>query len=70
MDQTNRIDPEPGATAWPAPPIPSDAGWHVDRDAHVAVLRYDGGDRQTMGIEGADQISNSSRNEPNGMSHP
>lgn len=43
--------------SWPAPPIPAEAGWFIDRDDHVTVLRYDGGDRRTLGIDGAAQVS-------------
>jgi enoyl-CoA hydratase/carnithine racemase len=30
--------------------------WVVERDDHVTLLRYDGGDRRTMNIEGARQL--------------
>jgi enoyl-CoA hydratase len=35
----------------------SDGAWVVDRDDTVAVLRYDGGTRRTMGIDGAAQVA-------------
>jgi enoyl-CoA hydratase len=31
--------------------------WHIDRDDDVCVLRYDGGDRKTLGIDGAGQLA-------------
>jgi enoyl-CoA hydratase/carnithine racemase len=31
--------------------------WHVDRDDHISVLRYDGGSRRTLGIGGAGQLA-------------
>lgn len=34
-----------------------DGRWIVDRDDSVAVLRYDGGRRRTMGIDGAAQLA-------------
>ncbi len=33
------------------------AYWIVERDDHIAVLRYDGGKRRTMNIEGARQLA-------------
>jgi enoyl-CoA hydratase/carnithine racemase len=33
------------------------ARWIIDRDDHVTVLRYDGGQRRTMGIEQARQLA-------------
>lgn len=38
-------------------PIPDSAQWFVDRDDHVTVLRYDGGSRRTLGIQGAGQVA-------------
>ncbi len=37
-------------------PIPDLGRWFVDRDDEVCVLRYDGGDRRTLGIEGAREV--------------
>ena len=34
-----------------------DGHWEVDRDDSVAVLRYDGGTRRTLGIDGAGQLA-------------
>ena len=34
-----------------------DGHWEVDRDDSVAVLRYDGGARRTLGIDGAGQLA-------------
>lgn len=31
--------------------------WHVDRDDHVSILRYDGGERRTLGIAGAGALA-------------
>jgi enoyl-CoA hydratase/carnithine racemase len=37
-------------------PTPGIVYWVVERDDHVTVLRYDGGERRTMNIEGARQL--------------
>lgn len=37
--------------------VDPDAHWVVDRDDHVVVLRYDGGDRRTMGIGQAGELA-------------
>lgn len=37
-------------------PIPPTEYWIVERDDNVTVLRYDGGSRRTMNIEGARQL--------------
>jgi enoyl-CoA hydratase/carnithine racemase len=37
-------------------PVPELGQWVVDRDDEVAVLRYDGGERRTLGIEGAREV--------------
>lgn len=31
--------------------------WHVDRDDTVSVIRYDGGERRTLGIDGAGALA-------------
>jgi enoyl-CoA hydratase/carnithine racemase len=36
--------------------VPEAVYWVVERDDHVTVLRYDGGERRTMNIEGARQL--------------
>ena len=46
-------DTEAESTTEPDAP---DGVWLVERDDHVAVLRYDGGRRRTMGIDGAAQL--------------
>jgi enoyl-CoA hydratase/carnithine racemase len=38
-------------------PTPDTVYWIVERDDHVTVLRYDGGERRTMNIEGARQLA-------------
>lgn len=43
--------------SWGASPIPPEASWFVDRDDDVTVLRYDGGERRTLGIDGAAQVA-------------
>ena len=37
--------------------VDPNAHWYVDRDDHIAVLRYDGGARRTMGIEQARELA-------------
>jgi len=37
--------------------VDPNAHWLVDRDDHVVVLRYDGGERRTMGIEQARELA-------------
>jgi enoyl-CoA hydratase/carnithine racemase len=37
-------------------PTPDTVYWVVERDDHITVLRYDGGTRRTMNIEGARQL--------------
>jgi enoyl-CoA hydratase/carnithine racemase len=37
-------------------PTPDTVYWVVERDDHVTVVRYDGGERRTMNIEGARQL--------------
>lgn len=53
----------------PTDAVDPNAHWLVDRDDHVTVLRYDGGERRTMGIEqarelGALIVERASRPEP------
>jgi enoyl-CoA hydratase/carnithine racemase len=38
-------------------PTPDTVYWIVERDDHITVLRYDGGERRTMNIEGARQLA-------------